>query len=407
MQSRHDSFAAKLPALKDFTLKAQVDWMEFCVTLQSPSQFRHVQARMLEVWGKGYFEPVEGPASSKSFIFRLHNPPRPDQFMRELQAMALPGDPPITEQDVIVRGIEIALDAYIPGSDRQALALAVTHFLRHQAHPPAGRPRITAKARRPYEPTSIQEVLQALLQGGITINSGPMGDDHTCRFYIKDYDTIAGVPYAQLPPDLWRARFENTLQGKAVPFTSIDGWRNCPFGTVLADRFALVLPDPAQGTLTAAMQDYQMQLGRRPDAPRRRPSDRRLRGAYTRRNTALNDKIRQALRALTRAQSCQNSVTIDVPEQHAPLESSPIAGQAPEYGIDNTGRQFESTEQERSQDVKQSLLTMTEPVCGSSSHITHTDVTPRQEGQQTGPRRNQCDPPVRAADLTPQMPLVP
>lgn len=328
-------------ALQDFKLKTALDWMEFCVTLQSPSQFRHIQQRMGEVWGKTHFKPVEGFASSRAFTFRLNDPPGPDQFMRDLQSMAMPGDPPITEQDVVVTGIEIALDAYVQGSDRQALAQAVAYLIRHQANPPAGSPRITAKGLPPIEPESIQDVFEALMQGGITINSGPQGASWTCRFYLKDYDTINGVPYSALPPEQWRARFENTLKGSEVLFTSIGGWRNHRFEQSLADRFALVIPDSTRGPLIASWQNYLIQLGRRPDSPKRRPSDRRQRRPFTLRDTHLNDRIRQALRALTRDQCCQNSVANDPPQLPAPLERLGLAVVVPKYMLLTAGDQCE------------------------------------------------------------------
>lgn len=369
MQSAHNSCEAQSPALHGFKLKAVVDWMEFCVTLQSPSQFRHVQHRMSEVWGKTHFDPVEGFASSRSFTFRLNNPPGPEQFMRELQSMALPGAPPITEQDVTICGVEIALDAYVEGSDRQTLALGAMHFLRHQAHPPAGPPRITAKKKPPAEIETPRHGLEALVQMGNSINSGAMGADHTCRFYVKDYDTVDGVPYAPLPPPQWRARFENTLRGKVAPFTSIDGWRNCRFEKVLADRFALVMSVASRIPLTILMQDRMVQLGRRPDSPKRRPSDRRQGRSSTRRDIHLNDRIRQALRALTRDQCCQNSVANDPPEQPAPEQRLGLAGLAPEYMLPTAGYQSEIP--------RQSGLTTAKPPDSPNPHCLQTsDVDP-------------------------------
>ena len=319
-------------ALNNFTFRAALDWVEFEVTLPSVSQFRHVQDRMLEVWGKTYLTPLGVPESTRRFRFRRNNPPGPDQFMRELQSMVKAGDPPITECDVRVLGIEVALDAYIEGSDHQALAQAAMHFLRHQAHPPAGLPRITGKGYV-HEPKTPQEALQALSHEKISINMGKKGADHTARVYVKNYDSMDGVQYAPLPPEQWRARFENTLQGAAVPFTTIQGWRCFKFEKGLADHFALVTLDATPNSLPALMKDRLIQLGRRPDSPKRRPSDRRGRAPYTQRDVKTNDKIRQALRALTRAQSCQNSVTKIDTRQSAPLESVCEGHESPKYCI--------------------------------------------------------------------------
>lgn len=359
--------------MRRFRFKYVIDWMEFCVTLQSPSQFRHVQARLASIWPKMYVTPVDGPASSNSFTFKLNDPPGPDQFLSELQAMALPGEPPITENDVVIRGVEIALDAYIPGSDRAMLAFAATYFLQHQAHPPSGPPRITYKGRL-VVPTSIQEIFEALLSRGCSVNCGLMGSDHTIRGYVKDYDTVDGVPYARLPAVQCRARFENTLRGKALPFTTIAGWRSCRFEKVLADRFALVMPDP-KSACAAAMERHVMQLGRRPDSPKRRPSDRNTRGQVTVRDSHFNDKGRQALRAMTKRQCCENSVSADLLSDHAPLGSAMAMMPSPRYCINNTGTAPQSTNQQTVQKEEQSPLTVPRLAEDSMSQPDHVDVT--------------------------------
>ena len=343
-------------ALKSFTVKAVVDWMAFDVVLPSASQFRHVLDRMIENWGKTYFTPLGNPASTRKYRFRLNNPPGPDQFMRELQSIVRQGDPPIMECDVRVVGIEIALDAYIEGSCRQALGQAATHMLRHQAHPPAGLPRITGRGYC-FEPETPQEVLQALCHEKITINLGKKGADHTARVYVKDYDSKEGEPYAPLPREQWRARLENTLLGAAVPFTTIDGWRSFRFEKALADHFALVVSAAAPNSLPALMQERFVQLGRRPDSPKRRPSDRRRCAPYTRRDVVTNDKIRQALRALTRAQSCQNSVTKMDVQQSTPLASEGQDHMSPKYCIPSSLMQPSS--------LNPSLLLAQSPMTGA------------------------------------------
>jgi hypothetical protein len=300
VQNRRKHSQARPLALEGFTIKSVVDWQSFDVTLQNPSQFRHLQERALETWGKVHFKEVPG-TESRTWSFRVQNPIGPDQFMRDVQSIRDHDDPVITEQDVRITGVEIAIDAYHPTSDRPALALAVHHFMRHQAHPPAGLPRITGPGLCSV-PVSPRVALQALVQGSITINAGAVGADHTSRFYVKDYDTINGVPYAPLPPEQWRARFECTLRGNAVPFSTINGWRNYRLETLAKDRLALVLPNAPKSPLSAVMQDNQLQFGFKPDTATGRPDDRLKSWANTRRDTITNDKIRMALRALTKLQ---------------------------------------------------------------------------------------------------------
>lgn len=333
MQSQLN-FGYMLPrALSSYTFKAEVDWMEFEVTLSSASQFRHIQDRMMTVWGKTHFAPLGDPESTRRFRFRLQNPSGPNQLMHDLQSMVRAGDPPIQECDVRVVGVEVAVDVYIEGGDRASLGEAALYLLRHMAHPPAGHPRITTAGARPVEPETIEEALRALIEDPITIHLGKKGADNVARIYVKTYDTVDGMPYAPLPPEQWRARSERTLRGTEVPFRTIGEWRCFRFDKGLADTFALVKSSATPDTLPALMQARLIQIGRRPDSPRRRPSDRRSRGPYTRRDSVMNDKIRQALRALTKSQSCQNSVNKINPRPLASEGETSFDQSSPEYCI--------------------------------------------------------------------------
>lgn len=262
----------------------------------------------------------------------MQNPPCPDQFMLDVQAMVRPGDPPIQECDISIIGIEIALDAYYRTGDREALARAVLHMLRHQAHPPAGAPRICGQGWW-SEAESIEQVLRALLNDPITINMGARGADHTSHSYLKTYDTVNGQAYLELPRELWRARMENTFRGAAMPFTTISGWQDFKFESLAKDRFALVQPDPNCTPLARLMLNRKIQLGRRPDTYKRRASDRRQGGVWTVRDSVINDSIRQALRALTVAQACRNSVKSSGLILPAPLGRPNKGIATPEYCI--------------------------------------------------------------------------
>lgn len=306
MRKQRSNWVYVSNALEGSTFKAGNDWMEFQIKLSSPSQFRHLRARVLDTWGKTYFDEVPG-SQAKTWVVPVQNPPGPDQFMRDVQAMVRPGDPPIRECDILITGIETFVDAYCPNSDRAVLSQAALHMLRHQAHPPAGEPRI-CRERGWYFPESKDQVFQALSNDPITIQLGEQNADHKCRFYVKTYDTINGQSYATLPPEQWRARMENTFRGGALPFTTISGWRAFKFEWLSKDHFALVHPDANCSALVRERQFYNIQLGRRPDSYKIRASDRRQGAVGTHRDSVTNDSIRQALRALTTAQACRNSV---------------------------------------------------------------------------------------------------
>lgn len=296
-------------ALENFKFKAVIDWVWVRITLSSPSQFRHVQERMKSTFGKLYIEAADDDcnAASLKFAFKVQDPAGPDQLMRELQSAVLPGDPPLTEDQVEFLGVELAIDAYHRGKDGNALAPAVLHLFVHHAQPPMGPPRITSP-RHFRVPSTRGEILKALMKGR-TLHGGPKDADHSSHFYVKTYDSINDEKYTLLPPAQWRARFENTWRNDATPFKTIAEWRHFKFES-LAEKFAQVIPTATEG-LSHLVQERKIQIGVSPDASKIRPSDRRKSAAFTRRDTITNDKIRQALRALTRSQCCQNSVKKD------------------------------------------------------------------------------------------------
>ena len=326
VQEKHELLAAYKPDLSSLSARACIDWIEFLVTLPRPSQFRHLKARTAKPWGKVFFTEVDG-TNGKTWKFRVQNPPGPVQFMEEVQAMVRPGDAAFTEQDIRVVGIEVALDFRHATNDRQALIHTALHCIRHQARPLAGSPRITRKGGV-VTPVYPHEVLEALSDKKSTIRSGRKGDDHTCRFYFKDYDSFNGKRYAALPPDKWCARFENTLIGNAVPFKTIQEWRDFKFESMSKDLFAMVMPTPTTSKLVTSLQARMIQLGRRPDSYIRPGTERRQRGAGTCRDSVLNDKIRQALRSLT---ARQNSVKESPDNPEPPLERLPIPTVFPKY----------------------------------------------------------------------------
>ena len=340
--------------LAGFSFSAAIDRQAFEVRLHRSTDFQQLQKRTSPTWGKTYFRPVVG-SHGKGWVFWIHNPAGPDRFMRQVQAMVRPGDPPIKEDDVRIVATEIAVDVRHPSNDPEILASAAQHFLTSMARLPAGHPRITAppyfyspklaadhasakadhaiatatarrqgkatpapfQARRGHCPDVLSRpaALQAL-RDGLTINQGKApnsrtglgGDSYRLRIYVKTRDTRNGIAYALLPRAEYSARIERTWEGAEVPYATINEWRNFRFESLANEHYSLVMPSADMSPLARLLQERMVQLGRRPDSCKIRPSDRRKRRAFTCRDSSTNDKFRQALRALTRAQSCRNSV---------------------------------------------------------------------------------------------------
>ena len=293
---------------KEFRFKAVIDWVRLRVTLDSPSQFRHVQNRLLPIFGKLHVKSYDGNDSSLRFDITFQDPVGPDWIMDGLKSAANGDGHPLKESDVQVIGLELALDVYSRTENPESLAVAALQMYAHHAHPPRGPARIT-KPKQYFVPATKREIV-AELDAGYTLHKGNKNASHTCRHYVKRHDTIDGVSYAPLPLGKHRARFENTWRGDLTPpFKTLAEWRGFRFES-LSGQFSLVTATPTFG-MAALLQHAKTQLGRsldkndqeirHPDAMAKSqlPNYRRKGAPYTQRDTPTNQKIRQALRNLT------------------------------------------------------------------------------------------------------------
>lgn len=279
------------PSLSDFTLRARIDWIELRVTLAEPSQPRQIRSRLPESWGKPYVTPEERPESSTVFTLRVQDPGGTDELLAQAQQLAL--------VDIKIQAVEVALDAFPrrPADSHDQLALGALYMLRHQARPPTGTPRITVPGR--YRAAVQQREALSALRDGYSINTGALKAPHSSRCYVKTSDSKPGQPAHQslADPTEHRARLEVTLRDSECPFSTLDEWRAFRFET-LAEHFAMVLPVDTDSPLTGQMYDWITQLGRPADDEKRKNHRRQSRPA-TRRDIALNQRIRNALKALT------------------------------------------------------------------------------------------------------------
>jgi len=134
---------------------------------------------------------------------------------------------------------------------------------------------------------------------------GAINGDFRVRAYLKDYDMIAGERKT-LPSNEHRARIEVTLAGDNLPFRTIEGWRDFGFEKLSRPRFAMCRSHtPTE--MAAALNERALQLGRSEEPYKIRPSDRRKRSAFTRRDVLTNGSIGKALKSLTLRQTCRNS----------------------------------------------------------------------------------------------------
>lgn len=119
--------------------------MEIELTLPTPSQWHQLKRRAVAVWGNVFVTSLGPKESSRVFRIRVQDPVKADDFMRQVKSLARPGEV-LDEGAVKIVGVEIAIDAFHPGSDPETLARAALHLLKHHANLPGGLPRVAIPA---------------------------------------------------------------------------------------------------------------------------------------------------------------------------------------------------------------------------------------------------------------------
>jgi hypothetical protein len=275
-------------------MRAVVDWVAIRVTLPAPTQARHLRERMPPRWGKPFVEPAEGQRDESCSVFIIHvQDPNPMTLLEEVQGLAL-GGASIRESSIQILGVEVAID--LRSTDSETLAPAALYLFQHLAHPPFGTPRITTPSH--YEAAASRRNTLKAFVNGWSVNIGEMDDSTRARVYVKRHDSTPGESHALLPECDHRARIETTLTGKDCPFSTLEGFRQFRFET-LAKYFAQVLLRAPKTKFIGLMHERMLQHGRTHDQAKRE-QHRRQRQSHTVRDSVFNDRIRIALRNLTK-----------------------------------------------------------------------------------------------------------
>lgn len=319
--------------LAGFRLVAGVDWVQAVVKLRKPTQHRHVRTR-LQAAGlvAGRVEHIDAPHDRPTRVVavRIQDPGTPDAFMAAFQHVAPPGNGPILESDVQITGVEIALDAHPKTQVEQPrITDAALYLFRHLARPPVGTPRITSPGHFRAAAALKGDTRRALADGW-TINMGEQGADYVARCYVKRADSIPGHAYAPLPQDQHCARLELRLQGQCLPFATVAQWRALRFEK-LARSFAMVTDPTPRNSMAALLQDQMVKINAplgKPLDPAKHTQHRRVSRRGVRRDSALNQRVADALRALTKRTAFAEIHEISCASEQRATEENPPNGDA-------------------------------------------------------------------------------
>lgn len=254
-------------------VEAVIDWL----TVEFMTPGPHNAGKLKGALGASHVTPMNpGPGDyTTHFVARFQDPGPFAQVIQTLRAAGV-----ALEQGAFVRGIEIAFDLY--AHDRDALVQLAAHLYKFASN--VADPENHRTFNGPDGST-----IYIGNQGSDTIPADPVSQ----RIYAKTTDRGQ-----ELPPELHRARYEITLTGSGLPFSTL--------GEAAAFNFIELAPwfkwrklkgglDPLQlATIKAAKQIgsrrvVKLRTGGRREFDRRTVAD-----------IELNKRAHDALRNLTR-----------------------------------------------------------------------------------------------------------
>ena len=275
-----------------YKFRAEIDWIELKLEFISPTNFDTVRKRL----GTPFAEPLDEGVGHAATIFnvKFHSPQSWDHL--ELTLIPLIHDHELRRAPEVT-GIEVALDAYSKATNRDELVDMVCRFYRGAQKLVSTNRRLYRTKKDPvYGITDLRNLRKHVADGfNINVGSRDDGDSETQHGYVKDTD---GTGKDVLPPNEHRARFEFTLRGAALPYSSLSAWERHKF-TEQANFFKFRQLKPTTNPFTAAAFSNSAQIGER--LPLKTGGrGRRVFSKATEADIALNQLSYDALKELTR-----------------------------------------------------------------------------------------------------------
>jgi hypothetical protein len=211
----------------------------------------------------------------------------------------------------LVYAVEVSFDGYSKSNDIAALAELAANLFKFNASMPSLNRRFAGERKGLTVGIggNFDYIKKRIAEGGELVvgnqtsdrNGRWSADPVSQRYYLKTTDQ-GGKP---LTGNQHRARAEVTLQGEGLPCSSLAGWAEFPFHT-LTKYFRFRKYKEVTADLRALL-DRSVQIGERIE-PGQTPGRTRLRkgggsrlfNKQTSADIALNGKVRDALRELSR-----------------------------------------------------------------------------------------------------------
>lgn len=288
-----------------FKFRASVDWLAFEIETASREHGDKIFKCPFEIEGVrkpfhlvNYVTPLnKGPGGvATRFLVCFQDVTSWDNAQAKLDALAKRF--PLASEPTVA-GIEVSFDAFARTATRADLIDMAVHFFAFgnvvADYRSSGVWLNGAMVEKVAAVMSRRDV-RRLLGNDRVINIGNVGDDVTQRVYFKTKDN--GKP---LPEEEHRARAEVTLQGAALPFTTLVGARSFKFQTMTKPKtryFGYRKQKDGMEPLPALIHTCRAQVGKRAE----RRTENRSKLLYdpnTQADTALNERARKAFSRLT------------------------------------------------------------------------------------------------------------
>lgn len=271
-----------------FRLRAVVDWIEceFETTRSTNAQ---------TVKRAGHFKfvvPINLGSGSAATIFRIRFQD-PGSFgvvqesLRKLSAQfPLSCAPTIT-------GVEVSLDAYLKSATPDELPSLAARWYKHLTTLVSPNRRFSGRWKGDVHALWDAATILRLLQQDRVIFIGERDDDLTQRIYVKQNDAGRALEACD-----HRARIEVTIRNEELPMDSLEDWGLYRFES-LSRYFRFRRQREGGDPVVAYALQRAAQTGER-RLRRRAAGGRRLFGAGSAADTAMNKAARDALRELSR-----------------------------------------------------------------------------------------------------------
>lgn len=289
--------------------KTVIDWVEFEINTATPTNFMTVQRVLNALLGlpEGTKQSVTGfgaesDRATTTFRFRIQDPTR----YTDIRAMfaRLESRFPFQLPPRVI-AVEVAFDTYGKGASVRQLAEIVTDRYRFSTAIPGKRWHfyLEKKEKKTGKPCDVAELTRreavAHFEAGWQFaDNNDKSADIRFHLYVKMWNDGADLQATQ-----YRARFEVTLQGLALPFTTMEGLESFDFARLShLFKFRMFKDNNPHPAVAYARKWSAGQHGIGWTRPRYH--DGRIVGTsefkrWTVADTVLNDAIKRKLRGLT------------------------------------------------------------------------------------------------------------